>query len=375
MVLPGRTSIKMACVLPRHAYDSENRATIDVCGYKKCLHERKPNMNWFEQLTGFPETSADDLRAKLELKGGRINSLVNGRTMVAGQFTTPQLSHLRQRFQIPDQSSPTTIREVVADVQSLHQAPANANAVFQVASQFNCLEMISPHAVPEDGIGIYQNDRTQGPACCIAAGAGTIFRNYLVDIKGQIGQTADRQLDCLSAVGQHFQNEQNQLWKMQNGYCFPSRQGLEAIENQLAAASPNEIDVIQGKLMVGVQSNTEVTLGDSNHQVTQVFCSALPVAYSNIPAGRWNLFPKLVLDASYELTFYTALQNQIENNNAKLFLTLVGGGVFGNKLDWILSAIDRSLKLFSRTGFEVAIVSYGASNPRVADFVHRHNAT
>ncbi len=52
--------------------------------------------------------------------------------------------------------------------------------MFQVASQFNLLEMISPNVTPDDGIGIYENDPTQGPACAIACGAGTIYRNYLV---------------------------------------------------------------------------------------------------------------------------------------------------------------------------------------------------
>lgn len=333
-------------------------------------------MNWFERLTGFSETSADDVRSQLQVHGDRITSIANGRTMVAGQFTTPELSDLRQLSQqspTPDQSSPTTVKEIVADVQSLHQDPANANAVFQVASQFNCLEMVSPDAVPEDGIGIYQNDPTQGPACCIAAGAGTIFRNYLVDLQGQTGQTAHRQLNCLSAVGRFLQVEQNQLWTMQNGYCFPSLSGLEKIEDRLANAPETERNQIKGKLMVGVQSNAEVTLGDCNHQVTQVFCSALPVAYSNISAERWNLFPKLILDATYELAFYIALQNLVKNNNRKLFLTLVGGGVFGNKLTWILSAIARCLKLFSRSGLEVAIVSYGASNPAIANFISDHN--
>ena len=49
--------------------------------------------------------------------------------------------------------------------------PENAGALFQVASQLNLLEMTGPEVTPEDGVTIYQDDRTQGPACAIAAGA------------------------------------------------------------------------------------------------------------------------------------------------------------------------------------------------------------
>jgi len=39
------------------------------------------------------------------------------------------------------------------DVQSLHAAASNAGALFQVASQFNLLEMMSPEVTPEQGVG------------------------------------------------------------------------------------------------------------------------------------------------------------------------------------------------------------------------------
>jgi hypothetical protein len=66
------------------------------------------------------------------------------------------------------------------------------SALFQVASQFNALEMVAPNITPEDGVTRYQHDRTQGPACAIAAGAATIYRNYFVPVAGGIGQTAAR---------------------------------------------------------------------------------------------------------------------------------------------------------------------------------------
>ena len=61
--------------------------------------------------------------------------------------------------------------------------------------------MTGPNVTPEDGVTIYQYDRTQGPACAIAAGAATIYRNYFAKVGGAEGQTRKRQLDGLADIG------------------------------------------------------------------------------------------------------------------------------------------------------------------------------
>ncbi len=53
-----------------------------------------------------------------------------------------------------------------------------------------------------------------------------------------------------------------------------------------------------------------------------------------------------------------------------MFLTLLGGGAFGNKPDWIISAVRRALELYSDSGLDVAIVSYGLSNHSVRQLLH-----
>jgi hypothetical protein len=67
----------------------------------------------------------------------------------------------------------------------MHQRPENAGALFQVASQFNLLEMMSPSVTPEQGVTRYERDPTQGPACAVAAGAATIYRNYFAKVHGR----------------------------------------------------------------------------------------------------------------------------------------------------------------------------------------------
>ncbi|HEX7391082.1 MAG TPA: hypothetical protein VF286_13305, partial [Acidiphilium sp.] len=43
-----------------------------------------------------------------------------------------------------------------------------------------------------------------------------------------------------------------------------------------------------------------------------------------------------------------------------VFLTLLGGGVFGNPDKWIYAAIRRALNLTISFGLDVRLVSYGA---------------
>src|SRR5438477_547006 len=112
--------------------------------------------------------------------------------------------------------------------------PANKNALFQVASQFNLLEMTGPDVSPEDGVTRYSYDHTQGPACAIAAGAATIYRNYFADVDGHSGQQRRRQIDCLSDLGEALGNEGEALWTMRNGYALCTEKGLTAIDHLLA---------------------------------------------------------------------------------------------------------------------------------------------
>ena len=109
----------------------------------------------------------------------------------------------------------------------------------------------------------------------------------------------------------------------------------------------------------------------SPFNVSQVYCSALPVRYSALVRELWTEFAKLILEAAYEATFCVALINLQENGSNKLFLTLLGGGAFGNHDNWIMAAMERAISLFADTPLEVAIVSHGDTKPSVRALVER----
>lgn len=321
---------------------------------------------WFEKLMGFREESPEQVRENISVSGGLLKSHVNGREFLHGTLETPSLSELRKLVCEKEiQSGKTAIREVVANVQDLHADKSNTGSLFQVASQFNLLEMVSPDICPEAGVGRYEYDHTQGPACAIAAGAGTIYRNYFADVNGQKGQSVDCQIDCLADLGEAFGNSGKRLWVMRNGYALAYESGLIEIAERLKSSNEDEIDKLRGLLRIGIQWDTEVTITDSKHTVSQAYCSALPIAYSRYPSCLWAEFAQLVLEASYEATFCVGVLNSIRNGNNTVYITLVGGGAFGNATDWIINAIRRSLKLYEDVGLDVAIVSYGHSDQSV----------
>ena len=327
---------------------------------------------WFEELTGFREENPEQVRANIEIEGSALISKVNGARFNYGQLEVPTLATLRnQSPEITNFDSRIRLSEVVDNVQTLHQENDNRGALFQAASQFNLLEMVNPHVTPEKGVGIYENDHTQGPSCAIACGAGTIYRNYFAPVRGQIGQSATNQIDCLEDIGLELGNERSVLWEMSNGYALANPEGLKNINKQIKNKSETEYEDLKNKLRIGLQWDTEVTVGKGKSRVSQAYCSALPVAYSSVEAEFWTDFACLILEATYDATFYAALSNYQKTGNQKVFLTLVGGGVFGNKIEWILEAIKKSIIKFSNTPLEVKIVSYGKSNPHLLELINQ----
>jgi hypothetical protein len=330
---------------------------------------------WFEKLVGFKEESPAQVRRLLEYKDGFIRSKANGRIYQSGQLDVLSLGELRRAAALPNAlpkggEKKLKLYELVADVQALHEAPENVGALFQSASQFNLLEMLNPNISPEDGIGIYEFDRTQGPACAIACGAGTIYRNYFMPVNGQIGQSKNVQIDCAAGLHAFLGGD---IWEMRNGYALATKSALLAAASRINNFSPAQRQAAKDSLQIGLQWDTAVTLGDSQQLlaqalVSQAYCSAMPIAYNTATAEDWQPLARLVLEASYEATFYAAKRNFERGGCNKLFLTLVGGGAFGNPQNWVFDAILQAARQFEACPLSVAVVSYGRSNPDLRQF-------
>lgn len=263
------------------------------------------------------------------------------------------------------------------------------NAVFQAASQFNCLEFPSYEVLPEHGITGYEDDATQGPACAMACAAGTLYRNYFAAVprSPRPGQSKEYQLNNLDELETYLSNHRNQFFYVRNGYSFSSYEGLEALNAHLrtllTSDSDDAWDKCRRRIKVGLQEDVGVTFdrnrrvivrtGDEEEvRVTQVYCSAISCAYSGLPTELWEPLARLVLEAMYEGTLLAAALNMIQKEEEKereeeteterererdgdrqsfhdeVFLTFVGGGVFGNRREWIAEAMGRAIAMVEK---------------------------
>ena len=340
-------------------------------------------MDWFEHFTGFREDDYASTRAKLSVEGDRLRSLVNGQSYGIGRLDLPSLEDLRlqARFGIRVPGS-RIVRIVEGNVGPLHQRSEYAGALFQVASQFNMLEMIGPSITPEHGVTGYAHDRTQGPACAIAAGAATIYRNYFVPAAGQAGQTQDRQLngfaDLGAALARALGRPAGDIVRMRNGYAMFDRSTVDAVSAHIRSLGLEARDELRRKLRIGIHWDVEVTAADGLPRlvVSQAFCSALPVSYNDdrTTAGAdWEPFAGLLLEAAYETTLWAAVVNAQRGKSHVVLLTLLGGGVFGNLEPWILAAMKRAIDAVGDQGLEIVIVSYKSPSPALWGLVRSKN--
>ena len=265
-------------------------------------------MNWFETLFGFREGPYHWTQQQLDLDGHTLVSRANGRRFDVGHFSTPSVAALRDRVA---GLCPGTLRlrhEAVSDIFAAHAAPENAGAVFQAASQLNCLEFAAPTVVPERGVTIYAGDPTQGPACALAAAAATVFRNYFAEVDGIAGQTTDRQLNNLAGV-QQLLGAAGDLVEVRNGYTFSDDARLERLNAVLEKADRAQL---VGAVRVGLHAGVGVTFSERYvpatrpQTVSQVYASALSCGYSAGSLDQWAPLATVALDGAYEATLLAA---------------------------------------------------------------------
>jgi hypothetical protein len=143
--------------------------------------------------------------------------------------------------------------------------------------------------------------------------------------------------------------------------CVDQLRGTASVTTVVGEAGALHRDALRDLLRIGVQGHVEVTSSASRGvHVSQVFCSALPLGvYADVGPELAAPFATLILDGAYEATLWAAVINAARTGNRTVFLTMVGGGVFGNDHAWIQSAIARALHLLEATSLDVRLVRHG----------------
>jgi len=288
---------------------------------------------------------------------------VNGKLFQMGNFYQKSIEELETQIAtkpFPGCGTFNVFYGKNLDVAAFQADPAHDGAVFQVASNFNGLETVDQNQdITTQLITDYTGDPTQGPSASISAAPGLIFRRYFLFFDknkpitewGQ-NKNGERQVNFLKAI---TQQEKNDLPKM-------SQAGYVQFSN--AMRMPHDDDYKQIK--IGYHEKTAVTFGArSGHQhavaalpyslIDQVFAAAADFGgtngalKNNTIAQAWA---QKILNAAYQ----GALHCAFINNRKKVFLTLMGGGVFANDFSWICNAITRLKDFIQQSGLEVTLI-------------------
>lgn len=262
-----------------------------------------------------------------------------GNEWCAGKFEIPSIEELKYRAsqrQKPTSPSPVLRLFVLdgasplTDIGSL-QATSSPHSLFQVASQFNCLEAPVPRVVD---VNEYFRDYTQGPRASISAWPATLLRHYAAP----------------SATGARFiQSTDGDQIDLLRDACGPNavRHGYFTGAGLDAAVIVSALESNFTKLRVGVHENAQVLLGynwdgavDSPApSIAQVFTSTAAGgtygAQSNLGQQGFISAATQLLRAAYLGTFLSA----ICLGKTRVVTTLIGGGVFSNPVPLIWEAL------------------------------------
>jgi hypothetical protein len=73
------------------------RTKVALTFERRILRSAERWMDWFERLTGFPEVSYNDTRARLNVEGTNLRSLANGKSYGIGELEFVSLEDLREQ--------------------------------------------------------------------------------------------------------------------------------------------------------------------------------------------------------------------------------------------------------------------------------------
>eukprot|EP00928_Gymnodinium_smaydae_P047898 TRINITY_DN319_c0_g1_i1.p1 TRINITY_DN319_c0_g1~~TRINITY_DN319_c0_g1_i1.p1 ORF type:complete len:530 (+),score=113.16 TRINITY_DN319_c0_g1_i1:171-1760(+) len=337
------------------------------------------SVRWFERAFGFHEGDYEYTRSHFDFDDGILTVKSNNRRLHVGPFELLSFEDLTRRLSDPAagtdstgegplfayrrgpavNESGLTFENIVDSCVELLGDAENKGAVFQVASQFNCLQAEGPEKRPDNGVTEYALSQTQGSVCAILCPAATVFRNYFVNGKGQ----ARHQIDCLADVAEYVRNKEKGYWSMKNGHCMPRPgTGIADLSAEIRRMEPLGED-IEARVKVGIHWDTDVH--GSDHRVCQVLCSAAPVALSKfVKAAEWEPLACCFLGAAYKTTLAAAaLLAAQRRKRVRVFLTIIGGGYLGNRVKWINRAIREALQLFREAPLDVVLVHPSRPGP------------
>jgi len=318
-------------------------------GTKASKFAQIPAADWMPWFLGLQEEqlSADGVRQRIfDADSSTLLNESTSQRWPCGRFSLESVSDLARALSEASQTSMSEARVPLKVKDGIDIGDFQATlrtedcAMVQIASNFNCVEVPSRSVLPDHGglVRGYATDRTQGPAASFGVPAASLLRAHYpfhhADMApGQWGQTEAKQIELLADVREYF------------GTCVNGKVTLEGAERRVVGA---EVDVVASEIKVGIHADAEVVFGRSKTRgalnvlpepravVDQVLSASVNWHSPGCqPADGLDNLTRCALRAAYQGAYLAAIRRGRKN----LYLTLIGGGVFGNPEAMILEEL------------------------------------
>lgn len=386
--------------------------------------------DYFKEIVGFSESYFRENFSKFkdcfeEDEEGNviIRNLLNGRKFCAGKFEQISLGKAKEQVSNKNKSEQKGSISIIGinkglkeasvdlvnkvDVSYLQALEKNRDSLFVIASNFNCVETLSASDdVEEKFIVNYLYDPTQGPAGALPGAAGTILRHYGVNkekfpkdvSKWRQKSDGEQQVNLLEGLG----------IKTKNGYILDNIDNILKITERLEKGDEN----LKNKFKIGYHGNVQVTANkvdfsngavsfmyNENQKINQAYVAAVSLGDHDIRAilnkslaeKRKNYFKglskeekeeclatnfefckKVLTDLAKQITklnYESIFKSAVAKGVKKVYLPLLGCGVFENDYHWVIDAINENKEFIEDNGLEVILnVSSAGANEENLDF-------
>lgn len=274
----------------------------------------------------------------------------------AGNFETKSIKELKENINLTNKEKIKSLRFIFRNKKTKEnegffdtpelQYNAQEGTLFQVASNFNCMELGSEFRSAFSGKHITQLmvDQTQGPSAAGGAVYGTMLR---------IAKHKEKEINLL---------EDTPL-KPNNGKLYRTSEFPDF-----------NSDLIKIGLHTNVGANFcrtdyKFEYNPDNIKINQVYTST---CIYNGRLEKNNNLAEIVLNKAYEGTYLAG----ITTNCPKMVLTLIGGGVFHNPMELIIKSIIENHRKYSpylTKGCQIDVPIYMGDINKIIQMIKRYS--
>lgn len=354
-----------------------------------------------ETILGISEpmlvTLSSTERTERFVRNGCFINEATGKLISHGCFSTPTVESLREQVAslMPSSASssessmdiPPLRTKSGVDIAELQgQLTTSHRAMVQVASNFNCLENASRRTRVDSGylVDLAYQDCTQGPAAVFGTISAYLYRCHFYrggqktiaapkhqkkpkQKKQQKHQQEEEEEKETEEKEDHYQDTINLLEHVAPYFGTSDVGKLTLSGTETPLRNEEDIDRAASGVCLGLHEDCPVLFGRSNRTITyhdppnEKQSSSggvdLPLKFplvdhvlsasinlhdfgrsNNKNAAAISNLMRALLRAAYEGIYLAALLRQRKN----LYLTLVGGGSFGNPIELIVEEIQRA---------------------------------